>query len=203
MTRSTKVPEHKRLQGRESENLSAPAISRSNSAPTDTHTKASVWPFSMDDSTPLAWWRLLPPDLLRHAELVTVRNTLNEIAVLRGGEDFGPALRGDADAAIRVALAVMPIIETNLQVDIAMTTLLGAALEPNAAPALVMAQVLGLTDLGHPFGTELAASWLDFGRRHSTDLQKFGEAEVILRAAFRERQDHGETPDPGIDAPAE
>jgi hypothetical protein len=111
--------------------------------------------------------------------------------MLHGDDDIDAALRGDAAAAISVALAVMPITNITLQVDIAMTTLLRSALEPNAASSLVMAQVVGLTDLDHPFGAALAASWLDFGRRHSTDPQKFSEAEVVLWEAFRERQGNG------------
>ena len=150
----------------------------------------------MEDGTPLAWWRLLPPDLLCGSELL-VRSTLNEITVLRGDDEINAALRGHAAAAIGVALAVMPINKINLQVDIVMTALLTAALEQNASAALVMAQVIGLTDLDHPFGDALASSWFDFGRRHSTDPQKFGEAEAVLRTAFQGREGDNDLPRDG------
>jgi hypothetical protein len=200
MSQSTKVPEHKLRQQGCSANLSAAGSSRTNPSPKGSLWPAPAWPFSMEDGTPLSWWRLLPPDLMRGSEHL-VRNTLNAVTMLHGGDDLGSALRGDAAAAIGVALAVMPINGINLQVDIAMTTLLSAALKPNSSPALVMAQVIGLTDLDHPFGAALASSWLDFGRRHSTDPQKFSEAEAVLRAAFRERRDdnvlHPDSAGPG------
>jgi hypothetical protein len=52
--------------------------------------------------------------------------------------------------------------------------------------------VLGLTDLGHPFATELAASWLTHGLRHSVDPRKFSEAGIVLLAAFRDHDRNGD-----------
>jgi hypothetical protein len=86
----------------------------------------------------------------------------------------------------------MPIEELTLKADIAMTALLLCALERNAAAALVLAQVLGLTDLGHSFATELAASWLIYGRRYAADPYKFYEAETVLLEAFRDRRRYGD-----------
>ena len=81
-----------------------------------------------------------------------------------------------------------------LKADIAMTALLRCVLERNAAAALVLAQVPGLTDLGHPYATELAASWLVYGRHSSDNPGKFSDAETVLLAAFRERhRDGGDT----------
>ena len=51
-----------------------------------------------------------------------------------------------------------------------------------------MAQVLGLTDLDHPFAIPLAASWYAYGLRHSMDPDKFRQAKAVLTAAFRERR---------------
>jgi hypothetical protein len=79
-----------------------------------------------------------------------------------------------------------------LTVDIAMTSLLRCALEHNASAALVLAQVLGLTELGHPFAMELAASWLAYGRHCSDDPLKFSEAATVLLTAFRERHHDGD-----------
>ena len=44
----------------------------------------------------------------------------------------------------------------------------------------MLAQVLGLTDLGHPYATELAESWLAYGRRCSDSPDKFSKAETVL-----------------------
>ena len=103
------------------------------------------------------------------------------------------ALTGDAAAAIGVAFSLMPIEENNLTIDIAMTALCRCALAPNAAAALVLAQVIGLTDLDHGLATELAASWCTHGRRHSSNPGKFSQAETVLLAAFRGRHRDGES----------
>jgi hypothetical protein len=153
---------------------------------------ACSWPFNAEDTSPLAWWRTLPSDALRDAEHLLLPATLEGITVLHGGDKFTAALRGDAVAAIGVAFSLMPIEAMTLQVDIAMTALLRCALERNAAAALVLAQVLGLTDLGHSLATELAASWFARGLRHSADPRKFSQAETALLAAFRERERNGE-----------
>ena len=153
---------------------------------------ACRWPFKAEDTSPLAWWRRLPPDAFRDAERLLLGTTLERISVLPRGEDFTAALRGDAAAAIDVAFSLMPIKEMTLQVDIAMTALLRCALAPNATAALVLAQLLGLTNLGHPFATELAASWFTHGQRHAADPRKFSQAEAVLLAAFRERERNGD-----------
>ena len=106
--------------------------------------------------------------------------------------DFAAALKGDPAAAIGVAFSLMPVEEMTLKVDIAMTALLRCVLERNAAAALVLAQILGLSDLGHPYAIELAASWLAYGKRSSESPLKFSKAETILLAAFRDRHFHGD-----------
>jgi hypothetical protein len=146
-----------------------------------------LWPLKADDTPPLAWWRTLPSDAFSDAERLLLPATLEQIDVLHGGADFAAALKGDPAAAIGVAFSLMPVEEMTLRADIAMTALLRCALERNAAAALVLAQVLGLTDLGHSHATELAASWLAYGRRCSDNPRKFGEAETVLLTAFRER----------------
>jgi hypothetical protein len=153
---------------------------------------ACPWPFKAEDTSPLAWWRRLPPDAFRDAERLLLGTTLERISVLPSGEDFTAALRGDAAAAMDVAFSLMPVEQMTLQADIAMTALLRCALQPNAAAALVLAQVLGLTDLGHPFATGLAAAWFSHGQRHSADPRKFSQAETVLLAAFREREREGD-----------
>jgi hypothetical protein len=73
-----------------------------------------------------------------------------------------------------------------------MTTLVCAALEGNAACGLVMAQITGLTEVGHEFATELATSWLAYGEQHSGEPAKFSEAQVVLLAAFEEHRNKGD-----------
>ncbi len=141
-------------------------------------------PFRAQDSSPLAWWRTLPPSALGKAERLLLQATLEQIGVLHGGDEFAAALAGDPTAAIGVAFSLMPIEELSLTSDIAITVLLQCALERNATAALVLAQVLGLTDLDH--SKELAASWLAYGRLFSDNKQKFGDAAIVLLSAFRE-----------------
>jgi hypothetical protein len=125
-----------------------------------------------------------------HAEHLLLQATLEQIGVLHGGDEFAAALAGDPSAAIEVAFSLMPIEELSLTSDIAMTALLRCSLDRNATAALVLAQALGLTDLDQ--SKELAASWLAYGRRFSDNKQKFGDAEIVLLSAFRDRQRGGD-----------
>jgi hypothetical protein len=153
---------------------------------------AHPWPFKAEDSSPLAWWRTLPSDTFGEAERLILLETLGQIEVLHGGDDFAAALDGEPSAAVGVALSLMPIKEVTLQTDIALSSLLRCAVERNAAAALVLAQVLGLSDLGHPYAIELAASWLAYGKRCSDSPLKFSKAETVLLTAFREHHRDGD-----------
>jgi hypothetical protein len=143
-------------------------------------------PLKADDISPLAWWQTLPSDAFGDAEHLHLLATLEQIEVLHGGDDFAAALKGDPAAAIGVAFSLMPIEKMTLKADVAMSALLRCVLQRNAAAALVLAQVLGLTDLGHAYATELAASWLAYGRRSLDNPRKFSKAETVLLTAFRE-----------------
>lgn len=138
------------------------------------------------DVPPVQWWRTQPCEAFGDADRILVSATLARIGVLRGGDDLPLAIAGDAEAAIAAALDQMPVDEITLPVDITMTALVRAALDGNPAAALVMAQVIGLTDLGHEHEVELAGSWLAHGRRRSAEPDKFDDAEVVLMAAFEE-----------------
>ena len=151
----------------------------------------SPWPFKARDTSPLSWWRTLPSDSFRDTERLLLLATLDGIAVLGGGAEFAAALKGDRAAAMYVTCSMMPITEMTLQTDIAATALLRCAIEGDPAAALVLAQLLGLTDLGHDFGTELAASWYTYGLRHSANPRKFAEAGTILFTTFRKRERDG------------
>jgi hypothetical protein len=150
------------------------------------------WPFKARDTAPLAWWRTLPPDVFRDAERLLLLATLDGICVLNGGAGFAAAISGDATAAIGVGFSKMPITERTLTADIAMTALLRCALEHNVSAALVLAQIIGLTELEHTFGAALAASWYTFALHRSADPCKLGQAGAVLLAAFRERHLHGD-----------
>lgn len=205
MSKSTKVPERKLrheggkivVTGHGSSGGPSPAGNSSDDVsgtPDLTHPKPATrpWPFNREDASPLAWWRTLPSDAFRDAERLLLLATLEQIVVLHGGDDFTAALEGDPSAAIDVVFSLMPVEETTMRADIAMTALLRCVLERNAAAALVLAQVLGLTDLGHPYAIELAASWLAYGKRCSDSPLKFSKAETVLLAAFRERHHCGD-----------
>jgi hypothetical protein len=151
------------------------------------------WPFQAAEVSPLHWWRTLPSDAFRDAEHTVLLATVKRIGVIHGGDDLTGALAGDPAAAIGVAFSLMPIEETTLTIDIAMTALCRCALAPNAAAALVLAQVIGLTGLNHGLATELAASWYAHGLRHSSNPRKFSGAEAVLLTAFRECHHDGES----------
>jgi hypothetical protein len=144
-----------------------------------------AWPFKPEDTTPLAWWRTLPSGLLRDAEVLLVRATLDKIDVVNGSQAFTTALRGDASAAIAVALSRLPIEETTLEVDLAMTAVLRGALDGDPAAALVLSHVIGRAELHRPFATELSASWLTHHLRHSPNPRRFTEEEARLWSVLR------------------
>jgi hypothetical protein len=154
--------------------------------------RPAPWPFKAQDISPLAWWRTLPSDLFRDPERLLVLATLDGITVLNGGAECAAALKANAIAAIGLTLSFVPITEMTLKTDIAMTALLGCALAGDAAAALVLAQIVGLTDLGHAYGTELAASWYTHGLRHSANPRKFSQAGTTLLAALRKRERDGD-----------
>lgn len=149
------------------------------------------WPLKAQNTSPLQWWRTLPADEFRDAEQLLLLATLKRIRVLRGGDDLKAALGGDTGAAIDVAFTLMPIETFTLEGDIAMTALARCAIERNAAAALVLAQIIGLTDFDHGLGMVLAGSWYAHGRRYSSEPSKFGEAGAVLLAAILERRHDG------------
>ncbi|MET4116418.1 hypothetical protein ABIB85_002862 [Bradyrhizobium sp. JR1.5] len=149
---------------------------------------ARSWPFKAEDSSPLAWWRRLPSQAFGEPERLHMGATLEQINVLHAELDLLAALKGDAAAAIEVTFTLMPMSEISLRTDIAMTALLRCALERNAAASLVLAQVLGLTDLGHPYAGELATAWLAYGWLCSENPREFSNAAAVLLTAFQDRE---------------
>jgi hypothetical protein len=182
MSESTNVPEHKLRQDAKA-TLVTTASGEGNTARGRPTIRA--WPFNPEDASPRARWRLLPSDLLRDAEALLVRTTLDKINVLSGDSAFTAAMRGDAATAIAVALSLMPIEETTLRVDIAMTGVLRGARGGNAEAALVLAHVVGRAELGHPFATELSASLLAHHLRHSLNRRRLAKEEARLWSVLR------------------
>ncbi len=119
----------------------------------------TLWPFNLDDVTPLEWWRTMPADHLGDAQVIHLRTTLEKIFVMKDHQWLS-ALQGDAAASIAIAIGAMPIDEVTLEVDLAMSALALCALERSAGAALVLAHILRRTELDHPFGKDLSASWL-------------------------------------------
>lgn len=149
---------------------------------------ARSWPFKAEDSSPLEWWRRLPSQAFGQPERLHLHAALEQINVLHADLDLMAALKGDAAAAIEVTFTLMPMSEISLRTDIAMTALLRCALERNAAACLVLAQVTGLTDLGHPYANELATTWLAYGRLCSENPREFSDGAAVLLTAFQDRE---------------
>lgn len=152
---------------------SATAMSRdaSHDASTGTELAHCPWPFDPNDTSPLAWWRTMPAYRLHDTERVVLHEALSKVAVLGRCEWVG-AMRGDAAASIAVALEVLPIADVTLQVDLAFSALLLNALDGNAAAALMLSHVLRQMKLDHPFGKELAVSWLVSNLRGALKTRK-------------------------------
>jgi hypothetical protein len=146
--------------------------------------QSSSWPFRTMDTSPLAWWRTMPADLLGDAEQLLLRDTIGKVGVLKGRE-WVSAMRGDAPASIAIALEALPISTVTLEVDLAMTLLMSSALGGSAAAALVLSQVLQRCALEHPFGKELSVSWLVFNLRRAMA----GKAQVKALARSRNPAD--------------
>jgi hypothetical protein len=148
-------------------------------------TIARPWPFAPSDSTPLTWWRRLPAHAFRDLERAQISETLRHVDLLRGGDELRAALNGDDAAATAAAISMMPIENIDFHADITMTALLRCALNGDATAALVLAQIVGLTDVGHSLTRELSVSWLGWGFQHSTDPKKFGEAGTVVLSALK------------------
>jgi len=147
------------------------ATAMSRNASTGAEPAHCHWPFDPSNTSPLSWWRTMPAYCLHEADRVVLRDTLSKIAVLGGCEWVG-AMRGDPAASIAVAVEVMPIANVKLQVDLALSAVLLNALDGNAAAVLMLSHVLRNTPLDHPFGKELAVSWMVSNLRGALKTRK-------------------------------
>lgn len=121
--------------------------------------RKDAWPFKSQNSSPLAWWRLLPRKHFRDAERLVLDVSLERVAVLHAKPQLRAALGGSTEATLRAALSELPIREISLNVDLIMSTVLRSALNGSPAAMLVLESVLGDTDLGHHHAAELSESW--------------------------------------------
>jgi hypothetical protein len=148
----------------------------------------SSWPFCTMDTSPLAWWRTMPADLLGDAEHLSLRETIGKVGVLKGSE-WVSAMRGDAPASIAIAMGALPISTITLEVDLAMTLLMSNALAGSAAAALVLSQVLQRCSLEHPFGKELSVSWWVFDLRRA--MAGTAQVKALARSRNPAKRDAG------------
>lgn len=126
---------------------------------------SSSWPFDPDIVPPLQWWRTMLANQLSDAQHLLLGLAIARTVVLR--ERKRPAgSHGDAAARIGFALGALPITDLTPEIDLAMSALMASALGGNITAAQVMAYILRLTPLDHPFANELSVSWL------AVDLQR-------------------------------
>lgn len=146
------------------------------------------WPFSREYTSPIAGWRTLPAHLFGDAEHVHLHKTLEAIAALAVKEDFIAAMRGNPAAALRAVLVLIPITAVTLELDIAMTAVLRCALDGDLNASLVLAHLLGRSELHEVTANELAASWFSHHRRAARGRYAYTRQEAALLSKLR---DHG------------
>lgn len=132
-------------------------------------------------TSPLSWWRMLPSDAFRAADQLRIDAALEEVAIALANSRITPALKGDPDAAIALALSLMPIRTRSAAVDLAMTAVLRCALHGDFRAALVLGHVIDRADLDPVHAANLCASWFEFHLDHGR-LGFTPAEEEMLRA---------------------
>src|ERR1700753_43119 len=117
----------------------------------------AVSPESDDWPNELALWRSTPAEEFDDELQARVSKTVNRITST--DEQWRAAIRGDAAAAVKLALQIKPNSPMTVKLDLAMTVLLRAALN-DAAAALVLAHCLNRMPLDQMERARLATSWL-------------------------------------------
>jgi len=96
---------------------------------------------ALDKTSPLAWWRTVPPSRLGATHRYALRRSLSQIAIL-GQPGWQRAVAGDAAEAIGIALPLILSGESGSRLDIVMSAVLLCALQGNPAAALLLAHAL-------------------------------------------------------------
>lgn len=105
----------------------------------------------------LLYWRSFTAEMFDHALKQEVRDSVARISSTI--EDWRAAIRGDAAAAIKVALSMRMPEEVDAKLDLTMTVLLSVALD-DAAAASVMAHLVSRAPLDPVDRAGLGTSWL-------------------------------------------
>jgi hypothetical protein len=117
-------------------------------------------PVQLQHPHPLTWWRTRPAQAFEYDEILVLRGILKKSAII--GEPFWfLAARGDPAVAIGVALRLRRQGTGNpVAFDLAMSAVLCASLEDNAAAALLLSATLKCRVPIDAACDELSDSWL-------------------------------------------
>lgn len=137
-------------------------------------------------TSPLSWWRSAPAHSLSVREANRVRRELRRVA-LYGEPAWKDAVHGDAAAAIGVAIRIavrQPCMDALL--DMAMSPVLVAAIEGDAAARLFMSHILTKRVPVDEGAKVLAASWLE-ANRVAAQTAKSAKSAPLMRPPRRRR----------------
>lgn len=107
---------------------------------------------------PWSLWRTLRAEQFNAQDLQTIRRLLTK-TVLLGQPKWEEAARGDAPAAVAVAVSFFPMDEVTVPADLAMTALIRCAIEGDPAAAIVISNVLRNLPGCFAFHRQIATSW--------------------------------------------
>jgi hypothetical protein len=110
-----------------------------------------------DGENALVYWRMLPANRIGTEAKQTLLTCISHISAT--SDEWRKAIRGDAAAAVSLALRLETPSMMSYRVDLVMTLLLRAALD-DAAAATVMAHRLAAMPLNAKTRSKLATSWL-------------------------------------------
>jgi hypothetical protein len=110
-----------------------------------------------DGEDALVYWRMLPANRFEAEAKKSLLACIKRISATSG--EWRRAIRGDAAAAVSLALRLGAPSMVTYRVDLAMTLLLRAAID-DAAAATVMAHRLNAMPLNFKTRSKLATSWL-------------------------------------------
>jgi hypothetical protein len=108
----------------------------------------------------LIWWRTRSAKDYEVRDIQTLRDSLRDISKSKDSQ-WKRAIRGDADAAIGVAVRLIWRREkVGVSRDAAMSAVLACALEHDPAATFLLSAALDRRARAHPDDAALAGSWL-------------------------------------------